>query len=219
MAVRFLLPVLMLFLPAASRGQEGLSTLRGTVTDSSGGVVPGVEVTVEEVATGLTLRKVITDNHGDYEVPALKEGTYRLIATRAGFKTLVENDIHVASNEIKRADVALQVGTASTMVTVSGAAAVIETEGAKIGSEFSGDQYKLAPMPANSYSSPLPVLAALPQIQPEGGNEFGVTMAVQGAAEINMGLKGLKEENPTTQTSIRKAWKKVRLTGGNTSAN
>ena len=125
MAVRFLLPVLMLFLPAASRGQEGLSTLRGTVTDSSGGVVPGVEVTVEEVATGLTLRKVITDNYGDYEVPALKEGTYRLIATRAGFKTFVENDIHVASNEIKRADVALQVGTASTMVTVSGAAVAL----------------------------------------------------------------------------------------------
>ena len=66
--VRFLLPVLLLLLPAASRGQEGLSTLRGTVTDPSGGVMPGVEVTVEEVATGITLRKVITDNQGNYEV-------------------------------------------------------------------------------------------------------------------------------------------------------
>ena len=66
MTVRFLLPVLLLLLPAASRGQEGLSTLRGTVTDPSGGVMPGVEVTVEEVATGITLRKVITDNQCNY---------------------------------------------------------------------------------------------------------------------------------------------------------
>jgi len=216
--VRFLLPVLLLLLPAASRGQEGLSTLRGTVTDPSGGVMPGVEVTVEEVATGITLRKVITDNQGNYEVPALKEGTYRLTAARTGFKTLVENDIFIASDQVKRVDVQLEVGTTSTRVEVSGAANVIQTESGKIGSDFSGEQYQLAPMPANSYSSPLPVLATMPQIVTDAGNEFGVYMAGQGAANLDMGMDGVKEENLNTQTVNMEDVEEVKVEAVNNSA-
>ncbi len=95
-------------------GQEGLSTLRGTVTDPSGGVVPGVEVVVEEMATGMTVRKIATDGQGNYEVPALKEGTYRLKAAKSGFKTFVATDIFLASDQVKRVDVELQVGTTTT---------------------------------------------------------------------------------------------------------
>ena len=218
MTVRFLLPVLLLLLPAASRGQEGLSTLRGTVTDPSGGVMPGVEVTVEEVATGITLRKVITDNQGNYEVPALKEGTYRLTAARTGFKTLVENDIFIASDQVKRVDVQLEVGTTSTRVEVSGAANVIQTESGKIGSDFSGEQYQLAPMPANSYSSPLPVLATMPQIVTDAGNEFGVYMAGQGGANLDMGMDGVKEENLNTQTVNMEDVEEVKVEAVNNSA-
>jgi len=46
-------------------GQEGLSTLRGTVTDASGAVVPGVEVAVRQVLTNITARTVITDAQGN----------------------------------------------------------------------------------------------------------------------------------------------------------
>lgn len=214
---RLLIPGVLLF-SSLLMGQEGLSTLRGTVTDPSGGVVPGAQVSVEEVGTNITTRTVATDNQGNYEIPAVKQGTYRLRVQMSGFKTLVENNIHVASNQIKRVDVTLQVGRATTEVTVSGAATVIQTESGKIGSEFSGDQYRLAPMPANSYSSPLPVIATMPHIQTDGGNEFGVVMAGQGGNEIHMGMDGVKEENLNTQTVSMEDADEVMVNAVNNSA-
>ena len=194
------LPALGLLLCLPLLGQEGLSTLRGTITDPSGALVPRAQVTIEETGTSITVRTVTADTQGNYEIPALKEGNYILRVHMSGFAAFEESDIHLASNQTKRVDVVLRVGATSTQVNVSGAASVIETEGAKIGSEFSGEQYKLAPLPANSYSSPLPVLATMPQIQTQAGNEFGITMAGQGAAEIHMGMDGIKEENLNTQT-------------------
>ena len=81
--------------------QVGLSTLRGTVADPSGGVVPGVKITIEEVATNIIARTVVTDSQGNYEAPALKQGIYRLKAGRKGFETYVVNDLYLASNEAK----------------------------------------------------------------------------------------------------------------------
>src|SRR5438552_17469923 len=52
-------------------GQEGLSTLRGTVTDASGAVVPRVEVAAREVLTNITARTVTSDAQGNYEMPGL----------------------------------------------------------------------------------------------------------------------------------------------------
>ncbi|HEV2494013.1 MAG TPA: TonB-dependent receptor [Terriglobia bacterium] len=199
-------------------GQGGLSTLRGTVTDPSGAVVPQAKVTVEEVGTGITARSVTTDAQGNYEVPALKEATYRLRVEAKGFETSVISDIHLAGNEAKRVDVALRVGATASQVVVSAAATVIETEGAKIGSEFSGDQYHLAPLPANSYSSPLPVIATMPQIQTDAGNEFGITMAGQGGTEIHMAMDGVKEENLNTQTVNMEDVEEVKVNAVNNSA-
>ena len=118
-------------------GQGSLSTLRGTVTDPSGGVVPHAEVTIEEVGTGITARTLTTDAQGNYEAPALKEATYKLRVEAKGFETYVVSDIHLAGNEAKRVDVTLRVGATASEMTVSGAAAVIATEGAKIGSWIS----------------------------------------------------------------------------------
>ena len=199
-------------------GQEGLSTLRGTVTDPSGGVMPGVEVVVEEMATGVTVRKIATDGQGNYEVPALKEGTYRLKAAKSGFRTFVASDIFLASDQVKRVDVELQVGTTTTEVKVSAAANVIQVESGKLDSQFSGEQYRLAPMPANSYSSPLPVLATMPQIVTDAGNEFGVSMAGQGGANLDMGMDGVKEENLNTQTVNMEDVEEVKVNAVNNSA-
>ena len=86
-------------------GQETLSTLRGAATDVSGAVAPGVAITVEEVSTNIVARKVSTDSQGNYEIPGLKEGVYRLAAGLAGFKTLVTNDIILSANQVRRIDI------------------------------------------------------------------------------------------------------------------
>src|SRR4051794_6503394 len=70
-------------------GQQGLSTLRGTVTDKTGAIVAGVEVSAREVSTNITVRTVTSDAEGNYEMPGLKTGTYQVTATMSGFKTSV----------------------------------------------------------------------------------------------------------------------------------
>ena len=67
---------------ASAFGQEGLSTLRGTITDSSGAVVPNVEVVAREVLTNFIARTVKTGEQGNFEMPGLKAGTYQVTAPR-----------------------------------------------------------------------------------------------------------------------------------------
>ncbi len=76
-------------------GQEGLSTLRGTATDTSGAVVPGVSVVAREILTNIVVRTVVTDAQGNYEMPALKSGTYQVTATLSGFKKSVVDSIRI----------------------------------------------------------------------------------------------------------------------------
>ncbi len=90
--------------------QEGLSTLRGTATDTSGAVVPGVSVVAREVLTNVVARTVTTDEQGNYEMPALKSGTYQVTATLTGFKKAVVDGVLLQSSQVRRVDVTLAVG-------------------------------------------------------------------------------------------------------------
>src|SRR5262249_17483487 len=81
------LSVLVLRLPASA--QQGLSTLRGTVTDKTGAVVVGVGVSARDVSTNIVVRSVTSDSEGNYEMPGLKAGTYQVTGSMSGFKTSV----------------------------------------------------------------------------------------------------------------------------------
>ena len=65
---------------------QTMSTIRGTVADATGAVVPGAEVTVTEVQTQVTVRTVTSNAGGDYEVPDVVPGVYRVTAALDGFK-------------------------------------------------------------------------------------------------------------------------------------
>ncbi len=93
--------VLFLFLLAAliaapAWAQTQLGTLFGTVTDTSGAVVPGAEVSVENVSTGLK-RDGRTDKTGEYQLVGLPTGRYTLRVLKEGFRTEVREGI--ARNE------------------------------------------------------------------------------------------------------------------------
>jgi hypothetical protein len=115
-SVTILFVLLLALFSVSSFGQEGLSTLRGTATDASGAVVPGVSVTAREVLTNVVVRTVVTDAQGNYEMPALKSGSYQVTATLAGFKTFVVDDVRLQSNQVKRVDITLEVGEVATQV-------------------------------------------------------------------------------------------------------
>src|SRR5436309_1800895 len=198
--------------------QETLSTLRGTATDSSGAFVPGVAITVRETLTNAELRKVTTDSQGNYEIPGLKQGTYRLTAAMAGFKVFSANEIILSSNQIRRIDVRLEVGAAESEVTVTASASVIETEQGKIASEFRGERYKDIPIPGNSYGATTPVLAVLPTVQTVAGAQGSPRLAGHTGNQVAMGTDGINEETLNSQTINMESVEELKLTAVNNTA-
>jgi hypothetical protein len=96
-----------------------LGTIRGTVTDPNGGVIPNATVQITDKATGLS-RDLTTNGEGNYEAAALKPGAYQVVVTASGFKkTIVEANL--SGSETVRADVKAEVGTQNETVTVSSA--------------------------------------------------------------------------------------------------
>lgn len=111
--------------------QSERGSIKGTVTDPSGAAVSGAEVTVVNVATNQTA-KITASAAGEYAVPNLLPGVYRVEATAAGFKRLVQQNVVVAASSSVRLDLALQLGQVSEQVEVTSSAAVIQTDTAKV---------------------------------------------------------------------------------------
>jgi hypothetical protein len=122
MTTRLLLLLLSVLLPAAAQSDRG--AIAGSVTDSSGAVVPHAKVTATNVDTGET-RRAVTAADGRYLVPELKAQPWRLTVEAAGFKTAAVENIQVAVQITQRVDVALTVGQITESITVEDAAALI----------------------------------------------------------------------------------------------
>lgn len=86
--------------------QTVTGTLQGTVTDSSGGPLPGVMITVKDRDTGLE-RRLVTNERGAFHAPLLQIGTYRVTATLAGFGTVVRERVEVSLNSTAVANFSL----------------------------------------------------------------------------------------------------------------
>jgi hypothetical protein len=114
--------------PEAALAQTtGQATLVGTITDSSGAIVPGAKVSVVNPQTSF-LSESESNSQGDYYVPYLNPGLYGLTIKASGFKLYVRDGIAIRAGESPRVDVALEVGSASEQITVSGAAPLLATE-------------------------------------------------------------------------------------------
>ena len=149
--------------------QTALSVLRGTVTDPNGAAVPGVKIAVTDLATNIMVRTVTTDNNGNFEIPDLKLGSYRLNAEKAGFRAYVADNVLLDAGQTRRLDFALPVGEATETVTVEAGAALITNETGTIGGEI--DKRKFTDQPAvDVYPSPLSMLTTVPGIQGNGWN-------------------------------------------------
>ncbi len=110
--------------------QGGLATLSGTVTDESGAVIPGAEVTIENRATGLK-RTVTTNISGVYLFPALKPDTYTITAQKDGFAPIEFKDIVLNVGDEKGLKIQMKVGDVSAEVTVD-AGVVLSNETAAV---------------------------------------------------------------------------------------
>src|SRR4030095_9484647 len=96
----------LLYLLAASSAfaQLTVSTIRGTVADPTGAAAAKASITITNLGTNVS-REAITTESGDFEIPELQRGSYRLTAASAGFKKFVADNIILESNQTPRLDV------------------------------------------------------------------------------------------------------------------
>jgi hypothetical protein len=104
-----------------------LGTIRGTVTDSTGAVIPGATVTVTDALTNAA-RETRTNSQGNYEMFGLKPGAYRVAITAVGMSKKEITDIVLNGSDIVSVDAVLKVSAAQESVVVSMEAPAINTE-------------------------------------------------------------------------------------------
>ena len=141
-----LLLLLSLLIAPTLQAQVVNATLTGTVKDSSGAVIASAKVVATNTATNLT-HETVTDAQGNYRLPSLAPGQYKVQAELQGFKTSVISGITLQVAQQARVEIELQVGEVTQTLDVVGTAPVIDTESPTIGSVV--DQKKVVELPLN----------------------------------------------------------------------
>ena len=180
---------LALAIPAWAQSQAANGAIEGTVTDTSGGVLPGVTVTITSVDTGAQ-RIVITNEKGLYRAPLLPLGSYRVIAELPGFKKFEQTDIRLSVGQTAVVNATLSIGAVSETITVSSAdSPALDLARIDIGHTMSDLEVHNLPLVArNPYNFAL----VQPGVTGFENVEFGVPrLAANGAAmRINYQIDG-----------------------------
>lgn len=144
----FVAAMLLCVSPAALFGQAVNGSIVGTVTDTSGGLIPSAQVTLTDVNTSIN-RTGRTDAAGYYSFPDVPPGTYKVTIEKSGFKKEVRSGIEVPVNATVRVDLALQVGEVTQEISVSSTAPLLQTETAQTGGTLNAQQVSLLPLGTN----------------------------------------------------------------------
>ncbi|HSE48278.1 MAG TPA: carboxypeptidase-like regulatory domain-containing protein, partial [Terriglobales bacterium] len=160
----------------------------GTVTDSTGAVVPDAQVTVTDESTGLS-RTVQTDKDGVYTVTQLPLGTYKVTATKTGFKDYVKTGVVLHVADVQRTDVSLQPGSASETITVEASQIQVQTEGGDLSGLVNGQQVRELPLNGRVFAQLtqlMPGVATAESFSPTNkGLVAGVDMSISGSGATN----------------------------------
>ena len=188
-----------LLLAATNAWAQATAQINGTVSDSSGAVLPGVTVVAIQTDTGFR-RETVTDQEGTYALLNLPIGPYRLEASLQGFRSYIQTGIvlQVASNPVIR--VTLELGQLSETLTVEGQAPLVETRNPAVGNVMTNAQVEALPMEGRNVASLVVTVGAtvdtgnpssrsLTQsrgIAIAGGQQFGVAYVLDGALHNNV---------------------------------
>jgi hypothetical protein len=146
---RFFFVMALLAFPAAGYAQEAVLT--GTVTDSTGGVLPGVTVTAIHEATGNRF-EATTDERGIYRIPA-RVGAYQIRAELPGFATVARTGVQLLAGQTASVNMQMAVSTLQETVTVTGEAPLIETTTSSVGGNIDPRQVSELPIQGREWTT------------------------------------------------------------------
>jgi outer membrane receptor protein involved in Fe transport len=190
---------------------QTLGELSGEVRDPAGALVPGVRVTLTNVATNAS-RQTETNEAGFYRFPAVQPGTYNLRAEKAGFKSFLRSGIEVQVQLSARVDVELQLGAVTESVEVRAEGVLMQTENATVGTVI--ENKRIVELPLNGRNA-LQLVALAPNVSfgfpsagqagsRQGGIRADQSLAVGGQrAQFNrFTLDGVDNTDPNFNTIV-----------------
>lgn len=130
--------------------QETTAKVVGTVSDQSGGGVPGAEVTISNIGTGVA-RGTKSNEAGNYEFSFLPVGRYILTASAQGFQTTSVAEFVLTVGQVARVNLALRIGEMTQRVEVQAGAVALQTEDASVGTVIDSAQVKQLPLNGRSF--------------------------------------------------------------------
>src|SRR5579862_7884644 len=117
---------------AVNAWAQATAQISGTVHDQSGAVLPGVEVTATQTETGIK-RTTVTNETGNFVLPNLPLGPYKVEAALSGFRTFVQTGVVLLVNSAPAINAVMEVGQVTEQVEVQANAAQVETRSNAVG--------------------------------------------------------------------------------------
>lgn len=194
----------------AARAQVLYGTLTGTVTDTTGAVVPDAQVTALEVQTGVS-QTAATDSAGIYRFTALLPGTYKVTITAKGLTTQETAGVVVSGNEIARVNAALRVASATQEIIVTTEAPLLQTDKSDVHTDLTSQQIENLPTmgtQGRNYQSLLKIIpgAGLPdETNSTAGNpQRAINANINGQSEqsINNRIDGAQNAYPWLPANV-----------------
>ena len=180
--------VLVLASFAPLRAQVGTqASILGEVTDPSEGVLPGAEINVTNLATGLT-QTAIADASGNFEILALPIGWYSVTVSMQGFKTWKVDKVELTVGDRRRVSPILEVGAVTEEVSVEGGSSLLQTERSSVTTVIQMQQIRELPLSTRNAVALVNLVPGMRQGS-DTGPERGTT--VQG-----FGLRGDADRVP-----------------------
>jgi len=205
-----------------SYAQSTFGSIRGTVQDESGAVIPGAVITVHSLDENFD-RQVTTSDAGEFAIENLKAGHYRLTIHHDGFADSVVSSTDLEARQDLRVPVKMTVASTATVVEVSAAQEQVNTENGTISD--SKDNQLMTQLPLNNRAtttSPLGSLSLSPNVQQDssgnialgGASSSMVNFSVDGISTANVRQNGALQDAYPSQEGIAA----VKVTSFNNSA-
>jgi hypothetical protein len=192
-----------LLLSANSYGQVDRGSLRGTVMDSSGLVVPGASVSASQDATGLR-RTTITSSSGTYAVPELPVGLYTVTFALKGFQTVKFESVKVALEHTTILNAKLDVSGATERIEVVGSTQQLDETSNTLGTNIELKQVKELPLDGRDWAT---LTAMIPSAVdtaggPGAGNQRSIRYAGRGRDDDNYTYDGIDATYVINQSQL-----------------
>ncbi|MGH9258013.1 MAG: TonB-dependent receptor domain-containing protein, partial [Vicinamibacterales bacterium] len=187
-----------LLLTSAPAWAQATAEMNGRVTDESGGVLPGVTVTVTQTDTGFS-RSVVTDGNGNYVIPTLPTGPYRLEVSLQGFRTYVQTGIVLQVAATPTINAVLTVGSLEETVSVEAATPLVDVRSTGISEVVEQERILELPLQGRQVTDLIRLAGAAVQDAPNNKSMPGsVFTGVAGSLPFRVAylLDGAPHNNP-----------------------